>query len=175
MEKLVRPVNGTRFIGISNFSPKQLDELLSIATIKPKVHQLEAHPYLPQQEYVDANLKRGLAITAYTPLGNTNTFYPEEYRNKTIEILKNPVVTDIAKARACTPAQTVLAWNMQRKVVVIPKAAQIAHQKENYAAINCKLQDADVARISNLQVPLRLNKNPCEAMKFECFNGLSGM
>jgi alcohol dehydrogenase (NADP+) len=174
MEKLVRPVNGTRFIGISNFSPKQLDEVLSIATIKPRVHQIELHPYLPQQDWVDVNVKKGLTLTAYSPLGNTNQFYPEEYRNKTVDLLKNPVVTDIAKARGCTPAQAVLAWNMQRKVVTISKSAQPAHQKENYGALKCKLEDADMAKITKLEVPLRLNKNTCEVMKYECFQGLTG-
>jgi alcohol dehydrogenase (NADP+) len=65
MEKLVRPVNGTRFIGISNFNPKQLEDLLKTATVKPKVHQFELHPYLQQPDYIKKNLDLGISVTAY--------------------------------------------------------------------------------------------------------------
>jgi alcohol dehydrogenase (NADP+) len=65
MEKLVRPTKGTRFIGISNFNPKQLEDLLKTATIKPKVHQFELHPYLQQPDYIKKNLDLGISVTAY--------------------------------------------------------------------------------------------------------------
>ena len=50
MERLVG--RGTRFIGMANFSPKQVDDVLKVATVKPKVLQVELHPYLPQTEFV---------------------------------------------------------------------------------------------------------------------------
>jgi alcohol dehydrogenase (NADP+) len=177
MEKLVRPSRGTRFIGIANFSPEQLDDILKIATIKPKVHQMELHPYLQQQEFVEANMKSNISVTAYTPLGNTNPAYGY-LNNKNIKILNNPVITEIAKARSCTAAQVVLAWNMKRDVAVIPKAAQAGHRKENIETVEkCKLTSEDSDKIKNLGVSLRLSSAVCMIPGFDkdCFKGLSGV
>jgi alcohol dehydrogenase (NADP+) len=179
MEKLVRPEKGTRFIGISNFNPTQLEDLLKTATIKPKVHQFELHPYLQQADYVKTNFDHGITVTAYAPLGNTNPVYASGYYGRTgklaPEILSHPTIVEIAKERSCTPAQVVLAWNMNRKIVVIPKASQVAHQKENLATLEkCKLTEADSGKISALKTNLRVNALPCRDMKFECFAGMAG-
>jgi len=179
MEKLVRPKNGTRFIGISNFSPAQLENLLKSATIKPKVHQIELHPYLQQPDYLSTNFAHNITVTAYAPLGNTNPVYSQGFYgrtgNLTSKILTHPTIAAVAKDRSCTPAQVVLAWNMHRKVVVIPKAAQAAHQKENIATPEkCKLTDADVSKIAEIKQNVRMNAVPCRDLKFVCFDGLPG-
>lgn len=179
MEKVVRPQKGTRYIGISNFSPAQLEDLLKIATIKPKVHQFENHPYLQDTDFVKANFAKNITVTAYAPLGNTNPVYSQGYYGKSgslrPKILSHPTITSISKERGCTPAQVVLAWNMKRKVVVIPKAEQPEHQKENIAtALACNLEDGDVKRIEDIKERTRLNALPCRDMKFVCFDGLQG-
>src|ERR1700748_2842289 len=145
MEKLVRPTRGNRFLGISNLRPSQLDELLKIATIKPKANQIELHPYLQQAEYVATHMKHGITLTAYSPLGNTNPVYAE-FGAKEARMLNNPVIKEIGNARGCTPAQVALAWNIKRDIVVIPKAANSDHQQEDIAAYDkCKLLDEDMA------------------------------
>jgi alcohol dehydrogenase (NADP+) len=177
MEKLVRLTRGTRFIGVANFSPKQLEDILKIATIKPKVHQMELHPYLQQQDFVEENFKHNISVTAYTPLGNTNPAYGS-LNNKSPKLLTHPAIDVIAKARGCTPAQVVLAWNMKRKVAVIPKAAKAEHRIENIAAVErCKLTDEDSVKIENLGVTLRLSSAICMVPGFssDCFKGLSGV
>jgi alcohol dehydrogenase (NADP+) len=113
------------------------------------------------------------------PLGNTNPVYASGYYGKTgtqqTKILAHPTITSIAKERICSPAQVVLAWNMQRKVIVIPKAAQVAHHKENLATLEkCKLTNADAAKIAEIRVVNRMNALPCRDMKFECFDGMVG-
>jgi diketogulonate reductase-like aldo/keto reductase len=78
--------------------------------------------------------------------------------------LKNAVITEIATARGCTPAQVVLAWNMKRGVAVIPKAAEVAHQKENIVTLDkCKLTDDDAAKIRGIRTTteVRLYENIC--------------
>jgi alcohol dehydrogenase (NADP+) len=177
MEKLVG--RGTRFIGISNFNPVQLEDLLKIATIKPTVHQFELHPYLQQADYLRTNFDHNITVVAYAPLGNTNPNYSQGYYgrsgNMAPKLFTHPTIVDIAKARRCSPAQVVLAWNMARKVVVIPKAAQIAHQKENIVTLEkCKLIEADLSKIAELKLNLRVNALPCRDMKFECFSGMAG-
>jgi len=181
MEKTVRPTRGTRFIGIANHSPKQLDDLLKIATIKPKAHQFEIHPYLQQSAWIGTNMKHNITVTAYTPLGNTNPAYGTLIK-KASPILQHPVMLDIAKARGCTTAQVSLAWNLKRNVVVIPKAANAEHRKENFATVEkCKLTDEDSEKIKNLGVTLRLSTSVCTGAAKEaglstfCFEGLAGV
>jgi alcohol dehydrogenase (NADP+) len=173
MEALVN--KGTRFIGISNHSPAQLQDVLSIATIKPKVHQLEIHPYLPQTAFVQTNLRAGIKVIGYTPLGNTNKVYGAVTRRATA-LLQNPVMTAIAKERGCaSAAQVTVAWSIKSGVVPIPKAAQAAHQKENLASVSrCKLTDEDMAKIANIGVKLRLNGALCLTFNNVCWAGLEG-
>jgi alcohol dehydrogenase (NADP+) len=179
METLVRSTGPrTRFIGISNFSPKQLDELLaSNPKIKPKVHQLEVHPYLHQTEWVARQKRENITVTAYAPLGNTSPAYSSLARyqsNAPPPLLSNPTITAIATERKCTPAQVVLVWNMNRGIAVIPKSSHLYRQKENFEALDkCKLTDSDVAKVEAMEAKWvgRFN-NPCAYMRMKCFEGL---
>jgi alcohol dehydrogenase (NADP+) len=173
MEALVN--KGTRFIGISNHSPAQLQDVLSIATVKPKAHQLEIHPYLPQTSYVQTTLRAGIKVIGYTPLGNTNKVYGAVTRRAT-PLLANPVLTAIARERGCaSAAQVSVAWSIKSGVVPIPKAAMAAHQKENLAAVaQCKLTDGDAQKIANIGVRLRMNGALCMTFNNVCWAGLEG-
>ena len=156
MEKLVRPTRGTRFIGLSSFSSSQVKEVLEVATIKPKVHQFESHPYLQQPDLIEENMANNMTVTAFGPLGNTNQLKTLGLvgadLNRAPPLLSDQTITQIAKERGCTTAQVVLAWNMRRGVSVIPKAARVDHQKENIAAFdNCKLTDEDSKKIVDIR------------------------
>ena|ERR1700761_8362103 len=173
MEKLVG--RGTRFIGLANFSPKQVDDILKVATVKPKVLQIELHPYLPQTEFVKSVQSKGVMVTAYAPLANTNPAYGR-YGSRVQQLFSHPTIRAVASARGCTSAQAVLAWNMQRKVVVIPKASKIEHQKENIVTLEkCKLTDEDVAKINGISASTqyRMNGNVCDGAKKGCWEGLA--
>jgi alcohol dehydrogenase (NADP+) len=139
MEKLVRPEKGTRFIGLSNHSPSQVKDVVEIATIKPKVHQFESHPYLQQNDFVKQNMAYGITVTGYSPLGNTNPVHNLGVSGKDGDrappLLQNAAIQEIAKARGCSPAQVVLAWNTKRGAAVIPKASQATHQQENIVTL----------------------------------------
>jgi alcohol dehydrogenase (NADP+) len=171
MEKLVG--KGVRFLGVSNHGPKQLDDIMKVAKVKPKVMQIELHPYLPQTEYVKQLQQKGLLVTGYAPLANTNP----AYRIQAQKILAHPTINQVATGRGCTPAQVVLAWNMGRGVVVIPKAAKVAHQKENYAALEkCKLTPEDVAKVESVSATnqYRLLGSTCGGnLQNACWDGLA--
>lgn len=173
MEQLP-PLKLARYIGISNFSPKQVEEIMKIATIKPKVMQIELHPYLPQQEFVTSLQKQGITVNAYAPLANTSPAYSNP---RVTKILEHQTIREIASARSCTPAQVVLAWNMRRNVVVIPKAVVNEHHKDNYGAQKCKekLTPADDAKIMNISKAqaFRFLSGPCAGLQFKCFEGLT--
>lgn len=126
MEKLVSANNApekgkTRFIGISNFNVSQLEDLVAQAQIKPKVHQIELHPYLQQNDFVELHKKLGVGLTAYAPLGDTNPAYRlggiagGRYMrpNHPPPLLNNNVLVAIGRARGCTPAQVALKVSFQ--------------------------------------------------------------
>jgi alcohol dehydrogenase (NADP+) len=178
MEKLVRPNGPARFIGVSNFSPKQMEEILAAATIKPKVHQFELHPYLQQRDFVDWHHKNNITVIGYAPLGNTSPYYAQPSKDNPTHppiMTQNPILLEIAKNRGCaSAAQVALAFNNKRNVAVIPKAAKAEHQAENVQVEKCKLTDDDFKKIVDMskQYSGRFN-NPCKTMmKMPCYEGL---
>jgi alcohol dehydrogenase (NADP+) len=170
MEKLVG--KGTRFIGIANHSPKMVDDILKAATIKPKIHQFEGHPYLRQDSFIDYNYKRNLTVVNYAPFGNMNPAYAASGASQP-KMMQNKLMIEIAKARGCSgPSQVVLAWNLQRNVVVIPKALRKDHMVENFAALSCKLQKEDLDKIQAMKMNVRMLSYPCAMAANACFQGL---
>lgn len=126
-------------IGVSNFGEKRLTELMMTAQVNPMVNQVECHPYLPQNELIDFCKKNMIALTAYAPLGSGNSV-----------LLEDETVRQIAQKNNATPAQVLLAWNMQRGVAVIPKAVNEQHLQENIAALNVSLDEHDMEMLSEL-------------------------
>ena len=173
MEKYAGEGKLTRYIGISNFNVTQLDEVLAAATIKPKVHQFELHPYLQQTSFVEYHKQKNITVTAYAPLGNTNPSYASRARRAT-PLLQNPVLVAIAKERGCTPAQVSLKWNMDRGVVVHPKSQHKDRQKENFEAYTkCKLTEEDHAKITELgKNPVRFWEICSTLLRLPCYVGL---
>jgi alcohol dehydrogenase (NADP+) len=180
MQDLVRPNGPVRFIGVSNFSPEQMEDIIKLPGIKPKVHQFESHPYLQQSKFVQWHIDHGIGITAYAPLANTSPSYRENYNKTTIPyiILENPVLREIKDARGCdSEAQVALAWNVKRGVAVIPKASKPEHQDENLEVETCasKLTDEDMTKIEKFTSEKkwvgRMN-NPCKQYRMPCFKGL---
>lgn len=177
MEQLLR-TGRVRNIGISNFSPKQLEKLVKKSNIKPKVHQMELHPYLPQEKWIRWHQAQGIGVTAYSPLGNMNPTYDDRERrqpttqSKAPLLLDNDVVKEIAEKRGCAPAQVVLAWGISRGTSVIPKSKHDEFIKQNVGALECVLQDDDFARIGKLgDDPTRFN-NPSKGWGVKLFKGL---
>ena len=142
MEKL-QGEGSVESIGVSNFTAKKLGDLIEKAEIVPAVNQIENHPLLQQNDLIDFCHKNNIEVTAYSPLGSQ----PHEGQQS---VLENPVIQEIAERIKATPAQVVLAWQMQRGVAVIPKSVHEAHLRENYASLAIELDEADMAKIATL-------------------------
>ncbi len=138
MEKLYN-AGKCKAIGVSNFGEKHLTALMMTAEINPMVNQVESHPYLPQDELLSYCQKNMIALIAYAPLGSGSHV-----------MLEDETIRTIAEKNKATPAQILLAWNMQRGVAVIPKAVQEPHLKENIAALNVELDEHDMQEITAL-------------------------
>ncbi|RDI87949.1 hypothetical protein Vi05172_g1739 [Venturia inaequalis] len=191
MEKLVSPGHAAikgkaRYIGISNFNVTQVQELLKAATIMPKVHQLELHPYLQQNKFVAFHRSVGIPLTAYAPLGDTNPAYRKGgiqggrfmKAGAPLPLLQNPVLASIAKERGCTVAQVSIAWNLKRGISSVhPRASRVDHQIENLkGATDCELEWEDMAAIRDIEKTIKFRMwDPCPSqLGLPCYLGLEG-
>ncbi|EXJ66395.1 uncharacterized protein A1O5_10547 [Cladophialophora psammophila CBS 110553] len=169
MEELVR-ANLTRHIGVSNFSPRQLDDLLAKCKIRPAAHEFETHPYLQQQEFVDWHLKNNITVIAYSPLANMNPTYNGKYPDLP-PILEDPFWTDLASKKNVTPAQAILAWGRQRGTIVIPKSVHQDRIVENLGSMNVTFTDKEMTMTTEQDKRSRFN-NPSKSWGVELFEGL---
>ncbi|KAF2156716.1 Aldo/keto reductase [Myriangium duriaei CBS 260.36] len=161
-----------RYIGISNFSPAQLDDLIARTGVKPHVHQMELHPYLQQNDWISYHQARGIHVTAYSPLGGTNPTYKGGAKNAPVQLLKNPTVKAIAKGRGCTPAQVVLAWAHGRGTSAIPKSIHASRIEENWGTWKCKLEGEDYNNLNALGAMEWRYNNPSKGWGVKLFEGL---
>ncbi|MBP2966705.1 aldo/keto reductase, partial [Acinetobacter baumannii] len=134
-------------IGISNFHPQHIEDLMTTAKIKPMVNQIELHPSLNQHELVTYCKERDIAITAYSPLGHGN-------------LIDNPVIKEISEAHNKTVPQVILRWDIQNEIVAIPKSVNKERIISNLDVFDFELSDAEMMKINALNTNERVNKNP---------------
>ncbi|KAL9607909.1 MAG: hypothetical protein Q9167_007230 [Letrouitia subvulpina] len=169
MEKFLE-AGKTRYIGVSNFSPVQLRDLIAHSNTKPAVHQFETHPYLQQTEWLHWHQEHGIHVTAFSPLGNLNPAYDS---SSLPLLVKNSVVQTIAEKRECTPAQVILKWGISRGNSVIPKASKLNHIEENYGTLKCGITENDRDEIDSLRKRyVKRFNNPSEMWGVPLYEGL---
>ena len=128
-----------RAIGISNFQPDRVTDLICNNKIIPVVNQIETHPFCQQtetQQFLKANQ---IQIESWGPFA--------EGKNN---IFGNEVLTAIAVKHQKTVAQVILRWLLQREVVAIPKSVRKARIEENFDIFDFELSAADMATIATL-------------------------
>lgn len=138
----------TRSIGVSNFNARQIGRVVDACTIMPVTNQVECHPYLTQQKLLDYCQSKGnICLTAYSPLGSPGRHDP---RLGAPYLIEDPCVVAIARKHARPAAHILIRYQLQRGVVVIPKAIQPAHIESNFDALNFELSAADMAKLEAL-------------------------
>lgn len=113
-----------RTIGVSNFSIKKLEALISTARITPAVNQVEAHPYWRNEALRAWCAARGIHLTAYSPLGSPDSAAMLKRAEDAPTPLKDETVGAIAQQLAKSPAQVLIRWAVQRGTSVLPKSVQ---------------------------------------------------
>ena len=138
MERLLRD-GLVRAIGVSNFYPDRLVDLVDHNELAPAVNQVECHPFF--QRTVDQELmrERGVRIESWGPFA--------EGRNN---LFSDPTLTEIGAAHGKSVAQVVLRWLTQRSVIVIPKSVRPERMRENLDVFDFELSAGELARIAEL-------------------------
>lgn len=144
MESLV-DLGLCRAIGLSNVSLEQLRSVFEQARIKPCAVQVEAHPYLPQEELLEFCRRHGVVLLAFAPLGHGIRPGP----------LTDPVTTGLAGELGMTPAQVLLSWAVQRGTAALTTPRTRDRANEN-TAIRPLPADA-MARIDGIGTRQRYN------------------
>jgi 2,5-diketo-D-gluconate reductase A len=137
-----------RSIGVSNFTPAQIDRLVAETGEWPAVNQIELHPDFAQPGLCSWLAHHGIAAQAWSPLGQGTT------------LLVDPVVTRLARAHERSPAQIVLRWHVQRGDIAIPKSTSPQRMGENLHVFDFELSDADMAALAQLDRGNRLGGDP---------------
>ena len=127
-----------RAIGVSNFMPHHLDELMKTAVIKPMVDQIEVHPGWPQTEAVRYNQAHDILVEAWAPLGEASA-------------LSNETIAAIATKHGKTAAQVCLRWGIQQGVLPLPKSTHQERMAQNTDIFDFELTDAEMTQISALE------------------------
>ena len=129
-----------RAIGVSNFEPDQLLDLIAYNKIVPAVNQIETNLYCQRSMERSWMDKKQVAHMAYAPLGQGS-------RN---EMYQEPAVHSLAEKYGKTPAQILLRFLTQKNIAVIPRSTQPEHIRENFALFDFALTDEEMAALSAL-------------------------
>lgn len=141
MERAVRD-GKVRSIGISNYyTKKQVDEVLSYATITPAVIQNENHLYYQNVELQEYVKQYGIVIESWYPFGG---------RGHTSEHFNNSVIKELATKYNKTSAQIILRWQLQAGCIIIPGSSNPNHIAENYDVFDFELSSEDMKMITDL-------------------------
>lgn len=145
----------TRHIGVSNFNVHQIKQIIDETQEIPEMNQIESHPYLSQQALKEHADSTGYFLTAYKPIGSGGATIEAMTKRHLPNLFDHEVIKKIAQNADATPAQVLLAWQLQRGVIVIPKSIHKDRQKENLEAINVHLNDDQMKEINQLNQHLR--------------------
>ncbi|QLG37269.1 aldo/keto reductase [Paenibacillus sp. FSL W7-1088] len=136
-----------RAIGVSNFQIHHLEDLMTDATIKPAVNQVELHPLLIQTELREYCNKHQIQIEAWSPLGQGH-------------LLEHPLLLEIAAKYSKSPAQVILRWDLQNGIVTIPKSVTPQRIRDNADLYDFELTTEEIERINQLNENKRFGSDP---------------
>lgn len=124
-----------RAIGVSNFGPKHLTELMKAGSVVPAVNQIEYHPWFPNKEIVRFCHQHGIVVTAYGSMGGSTM---------SGQVVSQDALRQIGEGYGKTAGQVLLRWAVQNNVTVIPGTANVQHMEENLQLFDFKLKPEEV-------------------------------
>ena len=136
-----------RAIGVSNFLIYHLKDILDEGSVVPSVNQIEFHPYLVQPELLKFCNDNNIKVEAWSPLMQG-------------QITSVSAVKKLAEKYGKTPAQIALRWNLQHKVITIPKSVQLNRIEENSQIFDFELSHADMDMLDKLDKGKHIGPDP---------------
>ena len=149
MEELVRQGKVKR-LGLSNFLPHHLKNILENCTIEPVVDQLELHPGYSQEGAVSYCKQNDVLPMAWSPLG----------RGRENATIGNSILVRLAEKYGKSIQQINLRFLLQKGILPIPKASSIEHMKTNLEVFDFELSEDDMAMLSYMPQTAWLGEHP---------------
>jgi diketogulonate reductase-like aldo/keto reductase len=149
-----------RATGVSNFSPRHLQNLMAQTEVVPAVNQVELHPYFTQQDVRNADARHGIVTQSWSPIGGVR------YRNQPADpaeakrLLEEPVLVNLATKYGKTTAQIVLRWHIEHGLSAIPKSVHPERIAENIDVFDFALLPGEIAAIDALNTDVRAGSDP---------------
>ncbi|MED6205320.1 hypothetical protein PIB30_016702 [Stylosanthes scabra] len=144
----------TKSIGVSNFSIKKLQDLLSFATIHPAVNQVEMNASWQQKNLTEYCKTKGIIVTAYSPLGAKGTLWGSN------DVMDSELLKEIAQAHGKTVAQVSLRWLYEQGVTFVVKSYNKERIKENLDIFDFSLTNDDNQKISQIRQERKVKNGP---------------
>lgn len=126
-------------IGVCNFLPDRLVDLILSHDIVPAVNQIELHPFCQQKELRSVMEKYDIQPMAWAP-------FAEGQNN----IFKNEILAGIGEKYGKTPAQVILRWLRQSNITAIPKSVHEERIRQNYDVDDFELSEEDMKKVEQM-------------------------
>lgn len=126
-----------RAIGLSNFLPHHMDNILAGCTVRPAVDQIEYHPGYSQEATVQYCREKGILVQAWSPIGRSR-------------VLEDPLVCELAAKYQVSPAQICLKFAVQRGIVPLPKSSSPERMKQNMDLFSFEMDQEDIWRLATM-------------------------
>jgi diketogulonate reductase-like aldo/keto reductase len=123
-------------VGVSNYSPAQIETLISETGEAPTVNQVRWSPAIYDERVLRHSREQGVVLEGYSPFRASD--------------LRDPVIVSIANSHGVSPTQVILRWHLETGVVVIPKSAHPQRIAENFDVFGFSLTKEEVARLNGL-------------------------
>ena len=141
-------------IGLSNFNPRQIQEILDACEVKPAVLQTEVHPYSQEKELKSFLSDEGIVIQAWYPLGHGDK-----------SLIQEPLFAQLGKKYGKSNAQIILRWHIQSGNIVIPGSKHPEHIDSNLDLFDFALTEEEMAEINAMDKKQRYYHSTPEMLK----------
>ena len=136
MEDLYRE-GKIRAIGLSNFLPHHIENIMEDCTVRPFVDQIEYHPGYSQEAVIQYCKEKDILVQAWSPIGRQR-------------VLEEPLVQELAGKYGVSAAQICLKFAVQRGSIPLPKSSSIARMKENLDLYSFEMEQEDIWRLATM-------------------------
>ena len=126
-----------RAIGLSNFLPHHIENILAGCTVRPAVDQIEYHPGYSQEAAVQYCKENGILVQAWSPIGRSR-------------VLEDPLVCELAAKYRVSPVQICLKFAVQWGVIPLPKSSSTERMKQNMDLFSFEMEQEDIWRLATM-------------------------